>query len=332
MRFFLTFWIAGFSMTTISTRKPLKNTYTILCRTIFGLVSKFPPTQNMSGQTTKQLIDELLAADLGKRHFSKWTAKEQEELIRRCGLSPSQFKNKAERITILTHLHTTPLPTEHLCVLRLIADLGLPPSGARSKQQFVYYLLCFMCEKLKFPPWEPLPVVEIVQPNVTDMCLRARKLCTERINPTTKPHFYRRDDATGLLWSERREAWDIFMTDGLSGFLTALTSEYCKHMNLVLAHSPKCKPADLRIDIDDAQVKVDRAKVPKMFVEAWKCTGAKDIVRFEWREWRWGLGHLLAAAKRAVAQVVRTQEIDHDQEESIYVGDTVSVSSVSHYY
>ena len=280
----------------------------------------------MSGQTTKQLIGELLEADLGKRHFSKWTAKEQQEAIRRCGLSSSQFGNKSERIAILTHLHSTPLPTEHLCVLRLIADLGLPPSGARSKQQFVHYLLCFMCEKLKFPPWEPLPVLEIVRPSVSDMCISARKLCDERMPArTTKPHFYRRDETTGLLWSERRDAWDIFMESGLPGFLEAVGNEYCKHMNLVLAHSPKCKPADLRVDIDDAQFKVDRVIAPRMFVEAWNSTGAKDIVSFHLREWRWGLGHLLAATKHAVAQAVRNQVNDDVQDESVYVGDSVSV-------
>ena len=186
--------------------------------------------QHMDGQTSKHLIDELISTDLGKRHFSKWTGKEQEEAIRRCGLSSSKFANKRERIAILSHLHTTPLPTEHLCVLRLIADLGLPPSGARSKQQFVYYLLCFMCEKLKFPPWEPIPVLEIVPPTVTDVCEAARKLCAERIKPTTKPHFYRRDDTTGLLWSERREAWDIFMA--ISPACTHVDTCTCSHVNI----------------------------------------------------------------------------------------------------
>ena len=100
----------------VNTQISLKNTYVIFYRTIFGLVSKFPPTQNMSGQTTKQLVGEVLSADLGKRHFSKWTTTEHEELISLCGLSPSQFKNKTESITIFTHLHTTPLTTENLYV------------------------------------------------------------------------------------------------------------------------------------------------------------------------------------------------------------------------
>ena len=105
----------------------------------------------MSVKTSKTLIDELLAADLGKRHFSVWTSKEQHEAIRRCGLASSQFKNRTESTAILTHLHTTDLPTDHLAVLHLIAELGLPPSGARSKQQFSFYLLSFMCDKLDFP-------------------------------------------------------------------------------------------------------------------------------------------------------------------------------------
>lgn len=102
-------------------------------------------------KTSKALIDELLAADLGKRHFSVWTSKEQDEAIRRCGLASSQFANRTEATAILTHLHTTDLPTDHLAVLLLIAEFGLPPSGARSKQQFSFYLLSFMCDKLKFP-------------------------------------------------------------------------------------------------------------------------------------------------------------------------------------
>ena len=43
----------------------------------------------MSGDTSKALIASLLAADLSNRLFSKWTIKEQEEVIRRCGLSSS---------------------------------------------------------------------------------------------------------------------------------------------------------------------------------------------------------------------------------------------------
>ena len=105
----------------------------------------------MSIKTSKTLIDELLAADLGKRHFSVWTIKEQHEAIKRCGLASSQFKNRTESTAILTHLHTTELPTVHLAVLHLIAEFGLPPSGARSRQQFSFYLLSYMCNKLKFP-------------------------------------------------------------------------------------------------------------------------------------------------------------------------------------
>ena len=114
----------------------------------FSSVSRFPPVDYMTGQTSNRVIADLLAADLGKRHFSQWESKAQQEDIRRCGLSSSGSKyhkdTKAGRIALLTHLHSTPLPTEHLPVLRLITDLGLPPSGARSRQQFTYYLLCFM--------------------------------------------------------------------------------------------------------------------------------------------------------------------------------------------
>ena len=105
----------------------------------------------MSVKTSKTLIGELLGADLGNRHFSVWTLKEQHEAIRRCGLASSQCKSRTEATAMLRHLHTTDLPTDHLAVLHLIAELGLPPSGARSKQQFSFYLLSFMCDKLEFP-------------------------------------------------------------------------------------------------------------------------------------------------------------------------------------
>ena len=122
----------------------------------FNSISLFPAAQHMSGQTSIQVINGMLAADLGKRHFSKWDTKAQQEVIRRCGLSTSSthyFKsNKSSRTALLTHLHTTPLPTVHLEVLLLIAELGLPPSGARSTQQFDYYLLSFMAEGMTFPP------------------------------------------------------------------------------------------------------------------------------------------------------------------------------------
>ena len=95
----------------------------------------------MSVKTSKTLIGELLGADLGNRHFSVWTLKEQHEAIRRCGLASSQCKSRKEATAMLRHLHTTDLPTDHLAVLHLIAELGLPPSGARSKQQFSFYLL-----------------------------------------------------------------------------------------------------------------------------------------------------------------------------------------------
>ena len=280
----------------------------------------------MTGQTSNQVIADLLARDLGKRHFSKWTAKEQEEAIRRCGLSSTTSKhyknNKAGRIALLTHLHSTPLPTEHLPVLRLIADLGLPPSGARSRQQFAYYLLCFMCDQLKFPPWEPIPLITIVPPTVEDLCTSARRLCEERMQPvTTKPNFYR-IQAHASLWSQRREkTWPLFMKSGLPMFLKALAAEYVKVTNLVLAHSPKCEPEDLRCDIDSAQFRVDRTKVPALFVTAWNGVGGQ-LAKFEWNEWRWVLGHLLVSAKRAVAKAVLTQHKDVDvQDEQVYVGD-----------
>ena len=134
------------------------------CRAGFGWSRRIPPVERMSTKTSKTLINELVAADIGERHFSIWTKKEQDEVIRRYGLSSSQFKNRTEAATILTHLHTIDFQTDHLAVLTLIDELGLPPCGARSKQQFSFYLLSFMCEKLKFPPWDPLPVLNIVVP------------------------------------------------------------------------------------------------------------------------------------------------------------------------
>ena len=140
---------------------------------------------------------------------------------------------------------------------------------------------------------------------------------------TTKPHFYRLQQNMSL-WSERREkAWPRFMKSGLPIFLKALAAQYVEVTNLVLAHSPKSEPEDLRCDIDSAQFRVDRTKVPKLFVSAWNAVGGR-IVKFEWNEWNWGVGHLLVSTKRAVAKAVRTQHTDVDvQDEQVYVGDKV---------
>ena len=120
--------------------------------------------------TSKEKIGELLAADLGKRHFAVWTFKEQSEAIRQCGIASSKCKNRPEAATLLQNLHTTHLPLDYLEVLRLIAHFGLPPSGARSRQQFAYYLLSFMCDKMKFPPWDPQPVISIIAPDHGKLC------------------------------------------------------------------------------------------------------------------------------------------------------------------
>ena len=146
---------------------------------------------SMSAKSSKALIEELLAADLGDRHFSVWTLKEQGEAIKRCGLASSQFKNRTETTEILTILHETELPTDHLTVLTLIAELGLPPSGARSKQQFSFYLLSFMCEKLKFPPWDPVPVLSVVVPKDEILRDQVSIICSERIlDLNERPHAY----------------------------------------------------------------------------------------------------------------------------------------------
>ena len=284
----------------------------------------------MSTTTSNELLDNLLAADLGKRHFSKWTAKEQEEAIRRCGLSSAQFNNKSERIKILEHLHATALPIDRLPVLRLIADFGLPPSGARSTQQFAYYLLCYMCEALSFPPWDPQPVIKIISPGVEELVKSARNLCAERVLPAEAdpPHFYRESADLGQLWLTRRSMWDRFLESGVQQFLTELAGEYVKVTNLVLAHSPKCKPCDLRCEIDTAQFRVDRVKVPALFLKAWNLVNSA-VVKFDLREWRWGLGHLLASTKRAVAQAVRVSYSDGDVDEEVYVGDTVCLVSIA---
>lgn len=292
-----------------------------------------------SPTSSKQIIDGLLAADLGKRHFSKWDSKAQQEAIRRCGISTSSSpyykNNKNGRTAMLTHLHKTPLPVDHLSVLRRIAELGLPPSGARSKQQFSYYLLSYMCEQLKFPPWEPIPLITIVAPNADELCTSARSICEERMSAVTvKPHFYRPKERMSAvtvkqresLWSARRSAWPRFMKSAaFQSVLTSLALQYVQVTNIVLAHSPKSKPNDLRCEIDNALFRVDRTRVPGMFVDAWKSAGNGVIEKFEWREWRFGLGHILVSTKRAVAKAVRTQHSDEDaQDERVYVGDTVS--------
>jgi len=120
------------------------------------------------------------------------------------------------------------------------------------------------------------------------------------------------------------------MTSGMQQFLQVLADQYVKVTNLVLAHSPKCSPEDLRCAIDDAQWRVDRTQVPEMFVKAWNAAGG-SIDEFEWSEWKWGLGHLLVSTKRTVAQAVRTQCNDESMEdEQVYVGDTVLSLSLNH--
>ena len=287
----------------------------------------------MSGQTSIQVIDGMLAVDLGKRYFSKWEAKAQQEAIRRCGLAASSnqyFKNnKVSRTALLTSLHTTPLPTDHLTVLRKIAELGLPPSGARSTQQFAYYLLSFMAEGMQFPPWEPIPLITIVAPSPEQLRKAAERVVEECMQKKqTRPNFYLKQ-SNKRLWVERRARWTHFQKSGILPFVTALADHYVRVTNLVLAHSPKCEPEDLRCEIDDAQWTVNRSKVPTMFVEAWNLAGGK-IDKFEWREWRWALGHLHLAIQRTVSQAVRSQHNEEvEGDEQVYVGDTVGVHDLT---
>lgn len=296
----------------------------------------------MAGMTSNQLLDELIASDLAKRHFANWTAKEQEAAIRRCGLASSRFHNKSERTSILCNLHATALPIDPAEVDRLIIGLGLPPSGATSVQQFAYYLLSFMCDKMDFPPWNPQPVINIVEPPYEQLCAAARSVVKDRMQgELVKPHAYRlKNSEVRHLWTPRRQTWTLLMSNldnpksGLGTFLQDMSRAYIKVMNLVLAYSPKCSPTDLRCELDDAQYKVDRSEAPTLFTTAWNdavksLPDAPTIVCFKLCEWRWALGHLLVACKRAVAKSIRTQfDDDPAMDENVYVGDQVRVCVV----
>ena len=294
----------------------------------------------MSAKSSKALIEELLAADLGDRHFSVWTLKEQGETIKRCGLASSQFKNRTEMTEILTILHETELPTDHFEVLTLIADLGLPPSGARSKQQFSFYLLSFMCEKLKFPPWDPVPVLSVVVPKPEILRDQVSSICSERISDINeRPHAYihRPNNQVAKLWNSRRGVWpEVLKTSAFGVFLQKVAAAYVKVINLVLGFSPKKQIVDLRCEMHEAMRTVDRHEGRKFFVEAWNqvvknLPRAPTITSFAWSEWRWVLTWVFVGCKRAVAQCIREQFDTSEQvtDDTVYVGDEVSVRVVS---
>ena len=236
---------------------------------------------------------------------------------------------------LLENLHTTDLPLDHLQLLRLIAHFGLPPSGARSRQQFAYYLLSYMCDRMKFPPWDPQPVISIVAPDHQQLCDRVGPFMEERVTGLEdRPHAYihRPNNQVAKTWQSRRQAWPIFMKtlgdpkSGLGKCTHQLVSAHVSVMNLVLAHSPKSGITDLRCEMDDAQHTVDRKQAWKFFVPAWNevvssLPRAPTITSFKRCEWKWILGWLKQACKRAVAQGVRVQFDESDAQDKLYVGD-----------
>ena len=150
------------------------------------------------------MIAALQQSELGNKHFSKWDEKSKKVAIQKCGLAHSNFSNKASRNEILQHLSTTPLPTDHGEVLRMILELGLPPSGATSKQQFSFFLLSYLCDKMKFPPWEPIPIVEIIAPTSKQLVDTTRRVVLDRMFEDQVPFIYKGQRHSGV-WSARRQ-------------------------------------------------------------------------------------------------------------------------------
>ena len=82
----------------------------------------------MVGINSNELIVRQMNAERENKHFTKWSEKAKSNVIRKCGLASSNYKNKTERIGILTHLYNTKLPVHPPEVQRQIRLLGLPPS------------------------------------------------------------------------------------------------------------------------------------------------------------------------------------------------------------
>ena len=148
-----------------------------------------------------QHISALIDKDLNHRHFTKWSEDLKKQVIRECGLASSNYGNRKKRNDILQTLATTELPLDAVQVQRLTDRLGLPPSGSSSEKQNAFYLLSFLSPDLKFPPWEPEPVISITPPTHDELHRRVLCICNERIKGDP-PHIYRRA-GMGHLWQER---------------------------------------------------------------------------------------------------------------------------------
>lgn len=148
-----------------------------------------------------QHISALIDKDLNHRPFTKWSEDLKNRVIRECGLASSNYGNRNKRNDILQILATTELPLDAVQVQRLTDRLGLPPSGSSSEKQNAFYLLSFLSPDLKFPPWEPEPVISITPPTRDELHRRVIYICNERIKGDP-PHIYRRAGMAHL-WQER---------------------------------------------------------------------------------------------------------------------------------
>lgn len=308
----------------------------------------------MHGTTSKDVITHLIHSDRGKLHFKKWTAKEKNAAISKCGLASSKYKNNHARDEILQVLHETALPVHPTEVQQLIKGLGLPPSGSSSLQQFSFFLLSYMSEKLPFPPWKPQPFISITPPTCIALSESIMTLCKARVNGIDqRPYIYSlTTGGVGHLWETRRkvcvlicifvysplfihslQAWDVIMPtlgsteSSFSKFSNALCAAHVHVMNMVLAYHPKSAANELRSELDSAQWQIERREAPKLFVQAWnesvRLIPGACIAKFKWDEWRWLLNHIMMACRRALCASMRTQ-FDGDDVASVpYVGDQV---------
>ena len=112
----------------------------------------------------------------------------------------------------------------------------------------------------------------------------------------------------------------------LHNFLKSVCAEYVVVMNMVMAHSPKSSPRDVRVELDDAQWRIDEVHVPRLWKKAWnqaaKQLPAACIDEYKHKEWMWVVNHLIVACRHCMSASIRRQ-FEDEQEFEKYVGDKV---------
>ena len=203
-----------------------------------------------------------------------------------------------------------------------------------SNLHFICYRFCVT--SCRSPPWNPIPIITVVAPDIPTLCEQANIICRARVPSINRPpyDYIIQDDKLIPLWHSRRQAWDHILktldtpdSSHLVQFLHDVSVEFVKVVNIVLAYNPKSHPKDLRCAIDDALWKKERAYVPRRFVTFWN-EGCSDTITTILRsEWEWVLPNLVIACRRSLASSIRVQldedSEDRDKDIKDYVGDSV---------